>query len=131
MESLCNKTDDFHVRPCVSLYRRCMNVLGYDEYLEGHTDGLQILRYNLTNAYIPHMDYLTDRSGKEKFDYESSKKGGNRYATILLYMNDLDEGTGGETVFPKAWPTDLPVEKRIPLDQVRVSLARRIDRLSI
>ena len=35
-----------------------MTVLGFDEYYESHTDGLQILRYNLTKAYTPHMDYL-------------------------------------------------------------------------
>lgn len=35
-----------------------MTLLGFDEYYESHTDGLQILRYNLTQAYIPHMDYL-------------------------------------------------------------------------
>ena len=29
-------------------------------------------------------------------DYNSAKKGGNRYATILLYMTDLEEGDGGE-----------------------------------
>jgi hypothetical protein len=35
-------------------------VLGFDEYQEALTDGLQILRYNLTTAYVPHMDYLND-----------------------------------------------------------------------
>jgi hypothetical protein len=40
------------------LKRRGMALLGFDEYLEGHTDGLQVLRYNLTTAYIPHMDWI-------------------------------------------------------------------------
>jgi hypothetical protein len=39
------------------LKRRGMALLGFDEYMEGHTDGLQVLRYNLTTAYIPHMDW--------------------------------------------------------------------------
>ena len=42
-------------------------MLGFDEYWHGHDDGLQVLRYNQTKAYTPHMDYMTDRSGKELF----------------------------------------------------------------
>lgn len=30
--------------------KRCLSALGFDEYIEGHTDGLQILRYN---TYVP------------------------------------------------------------------------------
>jgi hypothetical protein len=47
--------------------RRIFEVLGFDEYWNGHEDGLQILRYNTTAAYIPHMDYMTDRSGQKLF----------------------------------------------------------------
>lgn len=43
------------------------------------------------------MDYMTDRSGMELFDYNSAGKGGNRFATVLLYMTDIPEGGGGET----------------------------------
>jgi hypothetical protein len=32
-------------------FRRCFQVLGFDEYIESHGDGLQILRYNQTTAY--------------------------------------------------------------------------------
>lgn len=85
--------------------------------MEGHTDGLQILRYNTSTAYTHHMDYMTDRSGEECFDYESARKGGNRYATILLYMTDLEEGEGGETVFPNAWPAGQSDEERVEIDQ--------------
>ena len=52
---------------CIVLYRRCFETLGFDEYWNGHDDGLQVLRYNLTEAYIQHMDYLTDRSGMELY----------------------------------------------------------------
>lgn len=107
-----------------------MTVLGFDEYYESHTDGLQILRYNLTKAYTPHMDYLDNfgmyasdekllsRRGQcivsltcsniakdsDPYDYDSSGTGGNRFATILLYMSDLKPEDGGETVFAKAPP---------------------------
>lgn len=98
-----------------------MSVLGYNDYPEGHTDGLQILRYNLTKAYIPHMDYLdSDRYDNEGYDYDSAAKGGNRYATILLYMSDLGEHDGGETVFAKGWPVGQPEEEHVKLPQVRI-----------
>ncbi|KAL7576628.1 hypothetical protein ACA910_005566 [Epithemia clementina (nom. ined.)] len=91
---------DTHGTRAQVIKKRCMSALGFDEYYESHTDGLQILRYNLTTAYVPHMDYLTDVA-REKYDYRSEGRGGNRFATILLYMSDLEESWGGETVFSK------------------------------
>jgi len=64
-------------------HRRCFDVLGFDEYIESHADGLQILRYNLTTAYLPHMDWI-DGNDQLEHDYESGQLGGNRFATILL-----------------------------------------------
>lgn len=98
-------------------------MLGFDTYTEGHSDGLQILRYNLTTAYIPHMDWIDDPSGQLAHDYESSGRGGNRFATILLYMSDLGERDGGETVFVKAWPNGQDEKDRVQLPEVRVSFA--------
>jgi hypothetical protein len=136
----------------MTLKRRGLSLLGFDEYLEGHTDGLQVLRYNLTTAYIPHMDWIdgtycfwffsipyldfshnsaysllfsiavyafeTAGAGDLVNDYESAEKGGNRYATILLYMSDLTEHDGGETVFVEAWPGGLAEKDRIPMSSV-------------
>lgn len=57
--------------------RRCFDVLGFDEYIESHADGLQILRYNLTKAYIPHLDWI-DGNDQLTHNYESHNNGGNR-----------------------------------------------------
>ena len=92
---------------------RCFQLLGFDEYQEEMTDGLQILRYNLTTAYISHLDYLEDTGFVEPYDYDTSKKGGNRFATILLYFTTLDEGAGGETVFPRVYSPGTAEEDRI------------------
>lgn len=97
---------------------RCFDVLGFDEYLEGHADGLQILRYNLTTAYIPHMDWFATTDATNNDDYDSAKKGGNRFATILLYMSDLEPDDGGETVFTEAWPSYLPENERTSIKTV-------------
>lgn len=57
----------------------------------GHGEGLQVLRYRKAQKYDAHWDYF--------FDEVNSKNGGNRYATVLMYLEAADEG--GETVFPK------------------------------
>jgi hypothetical protein len=112
---------DTHGETAQAVKRRCFDVLGFDEYIEGHSDGLQILRYNQTKAYVAHMDWIDDDPNVEH-DFDSSKKGGNRYATILLYMTDLGPGDGGETVFVHGKPleADAP-EYTTALQQLRDS----------
>lgn len=55
-------------------------------------EGLQVLHYEVGQKYEPHHDYFSD-------DY-NVKRGGNRIATVLMYLSDVEEG--GETVFPAA-----------------------------
>lgn len=57
---------------------------------EGHGEGLQVLRYEDGEEYQPHFDYF--------FDTLSVSNGGNRLATILIYLAEPE--FGGETVFP-------------------------------
>ncbi|KAF5738103.1 hypothetical protein HS088_TW13G00998 [Tripterygium wilfordii] len=57
-----------------------------------HGEGLQILHYEVGQKYEPHFDYFRD-------EY-STKNGGQRIATVLMYLSDVEEG--GETVFPAA-----------------------------
>ena len=64
-------------------------------------DGLQVLRYNKTTAYIPHLDWIDDYDRKEEHNFDSAGVGSNRFATILLYMSDIENDAGGETVFSK------------------------------
>jgi prolyl 4-hydroxylase len=47
--------------------------------------------------------YFSD-TDTDPYDYDSAKRGGNRFATILLYMSDLNDEDGGETVFSEAPP---------------------------
>ncbi|EFJ50167.1 hypothetical protein VOLCADRAFT_80309 [Volvox carteri f. nagariensis] len=54
-------------------------------------EGIQVLRYEKTQKYDPHHDY---------FSFEGrDANGGNRMATVLMYLATPEEG--GETVFPK------------------------------
>jgi len=56
----------------------------------GNGEGLQILRYAQNQKYDGHYDYF--------FDEKGPSNGGNRYATVLMYLSDVEEG--GETMFP-------------------------------
>lgn len=104
---------DTHGKTATKIKKRCFKALGFDEYLESHGDGLQILRYNVTTAYNSHLDWIEDTTGQLEHDYESGGTGGNRFATILLYMSDLGPEDGGETVFPKGWPPNVAPEDRL------------------
>ncbi|KAH9604564.1 hypothetical protein KSS87_017361 [Heliosperma pusillum] len=57
-----------------------------------HGEGLQILHYEEGQKYEPHYDYFLDEF--------NTKNGGQRIATVLMYLSDVEEG--GETVFPAA-----------------------------
>lgn len=50
----------------------------------------QVLRYENGQQYEPHWDYF--------FDTSNIKNGGNRWATVLMYLTDVEEG--GETGAP-------------------------------
>ncbi|CAH9062496.1 unnamed protein product [Cuscuta epithymum] len=53
---------------------------------------IQVLRYEKNELYRPHHDYFTDEF--------NIKRGGQRVATMLMYLSDDVEG--GETYFPMA-----------------------------
>ncbi|KAG5531003.1 hypothetical protein RHGRI_025828 [Rhododendron griersonianum] len=53
---------------------------------------IQVLRYEKNQFYRPHHDYFSDTF--------NLKRGGQRVATILMYLSDNVEG--GETYFPMA-----------------------------
>lgn len=61
---------------------------------------LQVVNYGIGGHYEPHLDYSTDPVAFE------SMGTGNRIATWLFYMSDVE--AGGATVFPKLnvalWP---------------------------
>jgi hypothetical protein len=85
-----------------AIKQRSFDILGIFPYDEMWSDGLQILRYNQTAAYTPHMDWIEEKSD-ENHDWDSSGEGTNRFATVLLYLTDVE--LGGETVFPLVKPT--------------------------
>jgi len=76
---------------------RAFRLLRMGAYAESLADGIQILRYELGQAYVAHHDYFPlGQSADHQWD--PSKGGSNRFATIFLYLSDVE--TGGETAFP-------------------------------
>ena len=61
---------------------------------EENQEGMQILHYENGQKYLPHHDYFHDAYNQDP------KKGGQRLATVLMYLTTPEEG--GETVFPNA-----------------------------
>ena len=60
-------------------------------------EGIQILRYEVGQEYKPHFDYFPlDQGGTP----EHVKNGGQRIATVIMYLNTPEEG--GQTIFPDA-----------------------------
>jgi prolyl 4-hydroxylase len=47
---------------------------------------MQILHYTEGQKYEPHFDYFQDQ--------ENVKHGGQRVATVLLYLSDVEVGLG-------------------------------------
>ena len=84
----------------MAIKRRAFELLGVFPYDETLADGLQLLRYNQTTAYIDHLDWVDPVMGS-KHNWESaSADGTNRFATIVLYFSDVADG--GETMFTNA-----------------------------
>lgn len=58
-------------------------------------EGLQVMRYEVGGQYTPHYDYFPpEYPGSAK----QMERGGQRVSTVLMYLNDPEEG--GETEFP-------------------------------
>jgi prolyl 4-hydroxylase len=62
-----------------------------------HGEGFVALNYPVGAEYIPHFDYFAPRL---KGSAAHTRYGGNRVATLILYLNDVP--AGGATYFPNA-----------------------------
>ncbi len=59
-------------------------------------EGLQILHYQIGGEYKPHFDYFSPKATGSRLHLAH---GGQRVATLILYLNNVEEG--GETIFPE------------------------------
>lgn len=77
--------------------QRAFRLLRMGGYVENLADGIQILRYELGQAYVAHHDYFPEHQSTDH-QWDPSEGGSNRFATIFLYLSDVEYG--GETSFP-------------------------------
>lgn len=66
-------------------------------------EGLQILRYEPGQEYVPHHDWFSPTVPGSATVIGSS---GNRVGTVVLYLNDVEEG--GATAFPESGLSVMP-----------------------
>ena len=81
---------------------RAFDLLRIATFNDTWSDGIQILKYEVGQAYVGHHDYFPvgQSVGKGTHNFDATAGGSNRYATLFLYLSDVEEG--GHTVFPRA-----------------------------
>lgn len=60
-----------------------------------HAEPLQILNYGVGGEYLPHFDYFEPQEPGRPSPLQT---GGQRIATVVMYLNDVQ--AGGGTIFP-------------------------------
>ncbi len=75
-----------------SIEARIEEVLGYEPQVQ---EAIQILHYSVGGEYEPHYDYFDPA---EPGSQAQLKRGGQRLATLIMYLNNVD--AGGATLFP-------------------------------
>jgi len=65
-----------------------------------HGESLTVIHYGPTQQYLPHFDYFAPN--QDASTDQLLETYGNRIATFIMYLNDLPEGAGGETKFPRS-----------------------------
>jgi len=68
-----------------------------------HSEGIQILRYEVGGEYRPHFDYFPPGDAGSGLHVA---QGGQRIGTLIMYLNDVEEG--GETIFPEIGLSVVP-----------------------
>lgn len=68
-------------------------------------ESLQILNYKEGAEYKPHFDFFDANTDGGR---EAMKRGGNRFATIIVYLSDCKQGGG--TIFPNLNLQVMPIK---------------------
>ena len=69
---------------------------------ESHFEETTYQRYEKGESFGVHQDYFIDYKDEKahSVNVKTCSYGGNRIATVILYLNEVESGTGGHTHFP-------------------------------
>ncbi len=95
------------------------------DYPRENGESIQVLHYGIGAEYRPHYDYFNPQTPGGA---SHLKRGGQRLATVIMYLNTPIEG--GETVFPQASISVTP-KKRNALLFYNCLPSGETDRLSL
>lgn len=93
-------------------------VANYSRLSEANAEDMQVLRYEISEEYRDHPDYLSLKRSTKEWELD----GGNRVATVLIYIGLPEEG--GETVFPKVPKPDWQVGANVTIVEKRCASNR-------
>eukprot|EP00450_Noctiluca_scintillans_P006449 CAMPEP_0194492708 /NCGR_PEP_ID=MMETSP0253-20130528/11171_1 /TAXON_ID=2966 /ORGANISM="Noctiluca scintillans" /LENGTH=381 /DNA_ID=CAMNT_0039333611 /DNA_START=1 /DNA_END=1146 /DNA_ORIENTATION=+ len=85
------------IPPVTAFKTEVAKILGIDE---SHMEPLAMIRYQAGQEYRPHYDWFNEEEGSQ------------REWTVLIYLNDVDPGDGGETAFLGTGTTPLLVQPK-------------------
>jgi prolyl 4-hydroxylase len=88
--------------------RKCLEKL--TDIPRKNGEEVQVLHYGIGAEYKPHFDYFDKTSSGGALQLA---RGGQRIATLLIYLNTPEKG--GETVFPKAKIWIKPIQGKAVL----------------
>lgn len=91
-----------HISSAERLVRRLSAILDIDDL---NAEPLQLVRYETGRSFHqPRHDYISS---------ELRRQQGPRILTVFIHLNDLDSGSGGETLFPTLRQTVKPKKGRV------------------
>lgn len=81
----------------IDIQDKISNIIGIDR---SRFEGITVIRYLPGEDFKRHPDYLAGPGAAK-----NAEKGGNRHSTVVMYLNDVEEG--GDTDFPwlRLWIT--------------------------
>ncbi len=88
-------------------------------------EGLQVLHYSVGGEYKAHFDYFDPKNTGSQ---QQINRGGNRVATLIMYLNDVD--AGGETIFPEIGFAATP-KKGAAVYFESINAQKKLDPLSL